>query len=112
MSIKGKGNGNKGVSFQSKKVYNIRQLPEGEVKSGVYIYIYRDAKHRGIDLALFTDPEGDSCFGIYQISWIKMKKVTFCNLKASLSRNFVYNLQTFRRFCQVHFYDFVANFSA
>ena len=39
MSIKGKGNGIKGVSFQSKKVYNIQQLPEGEVKSGVYIYI-------------------------------------------------------------------------
>ena len=107
MSIKGKGNGNKGVSFQSKKVYNIQQFPEGEVKSAVYIY--RDAKHRGIYLALFTDPEGDSCFSVYQISWIKMKKVTFCNLKASLSRNFVYNLQTFRRFCQVHFYDFVAN---
>ena len=51
-------------------------------------------------------------YSIYQISWIKMKKVTFCNLKASLSRNFVYNLQTFRRFCQVHFNDFVANFSA
>ena len=32
-----------------------------------------------------------------------MKKVTFCKLKTSLSRNFVYNLQTFRGFCQVHF---------
>ena len=37
MPIKGKGNGNKGVSFLSKKVYNILQSPEGEVKSGVYI---------------------------------------------------------------------------
>ena len=27
----------------------------------------------------------------------------------SLSRNFIYNLQTFRGFRQVHFYDFVAN---
>ena len=27
----------------------------------------------------------------------------------SLSRNFIYNLQTFRGFCQVHFYNFVAN---
>ena len=71
--------------------------------------ISRDAKSRGIYLALFTDPEGDSCFSIYQISWIKMKKVTFCKLKTSLSKNFVYNLQTFRRFFQVHFYDFVAN---
>ena len=32
-----------------------------------------------------------------------MKKVTFSELKTSLSRNFVYNLQTFRGFCQVHF---------
>ena len=71
--------------------------------------VNRDAKRRGIYPALFTDPEGDSCFSIYQISWIKMKKVTFCKLKTSLSRNFVYNLQTFRGFCQVHFYDFVAN---
>ena len=55
-----------------------------------------DAKRRGIYLALFTAPEGKSCFSIYQISWIKMKKVTFCKLKAPLSRNFVYNLQTFR----------------
>ena len=46
-------------------------------------------------LALFTDPEGDSCFSIYQISWIKMKKVTFCKLKTSLGRDFIYNLQTF-----------------
>ena len=38
-----------------------------------------------------------------------MKKVTFCKLKSSLNRNFVYNLQTFREFCQVHFYDFVAD---
>ena len=66
-------------------------------------------KRRGFNLALLTDPEGDGCFGIYQISWIKIKKVTFCKLKTSLSRNFVYNLQTFRGFCQVHFYDFVAS---
>ena len=60
-------------------------------------------------LVLFSDLEGDSCFRIYQISWIRMKKVTFCKLKTSLRRNFVYNLQTFRGFCQVHFYDLVAN---
>ena len=42
---------------------NIQLSPEGEV------------------LALLTDPEGDSCFSIYQISWIKLKKVTFCKLK-------------------------------
>ena len=33
--------------------------------------IHRDAKRRGIDPPLFTDPEGDSCFSIYQIRWIK-----------------------------------------
>ena len=35
---------------------------------------HRDAKRRGIYLPLFTDPEGDSRFCIYQINWIKMKK--------------------------------------
>ena len=52
---------------------NIIQLsPEGEVNSGGYIYW--DLKRRGIYLALLTDPEGDICFSIYRISWIKMKK--------------------------------------
>ena len=70
------------------------------------IYIPR----RQAPLALFTDPKGDSCFSIYQISGIKMKKKElFCILKTSLSRKFVYNLQTFRGVCQVRFYDFVAN---
>ena len=67
------------------------------------VAIYRDGKRRGIYLALFTDPERHSCFSIYQISWIKMKKRTICKLKRSLSRNLVYNLQTFRGLCQVHF---------
>ena len=47
------------------------------------------AKSRGIYLVLFTEPERNSCFSIYQISWIKMKKVTFCKLKTSLCRNFI-----------------------
>ena len=42
------------------------------------VMVYWDAKRRGIYPALFTDPEGDSCFSIYRISWIKMKQVTFC----------------------------------
>ena len=33
--------------------------------------IYREARRRGIYPPLFTDPEGDSCFSIYQIRWIK-----------------------------------------
>ena len=66
------------------------------------------AKIRGIYLVLFTEPERDSCFSIYQISWIKIKQVTFRLLKTSLCRNFVYNLQwdiwgvlssAFLRFC-------------
>ena len=51
---------------------SIQLSPEEEVNSGGVIY--RDAKRRGIYLALSTDPEGDSSFSIYQISWIKMKK--------------------------------------
>ena len=35
---------------------------------------YRVAKRQGKYLALFTEPDGDSSFSIYQISWIKMKK--------------------------------------
>ena len=38
-----------------------------------------DAKHWGTCLALWTDPEGDSCFSIYQIRWIKIKKELFVN---------------------------------
>ena len=76
-----------------KEIVNSVQLSrEGEVNSG---NIYRDAKRRGIYLALFTA--------------VHRKKVTFCKLKTSLSRNFDHSLQTFRGFCQVHFYDFVAN---
>ena len=33
--------------------------------------IYQDAKRRGIYPQLFTDPEGNSCFSIYQIRLIK-----------------------------------------
>ena len=39
--------------------------------------IHRDAKRRGIYPLLFTDPEGDSCFGIYQIRWIKKRLFNF-----------------------------------
>ena len=37
------------------------------------------------------------------------KKVTFCKLKRSLSRNFVSNFQTFRGILSSAFYVFVAN---
>ena len=58
--------------------------PEGEVNSGGYIY--QDAKRRGISLALWTDPEGDSCFNIYHISWVKIKKELFVNKRRHLVR--------------------------
>ena len=34
--------------------------------------MHQDAKHRGIYLMLGTNPEGDSCFSIYQNNGIKM----------------------------------------
>ena len=39
--------------------------------------IYRDAKRRGIFPPLFTDPEGDICFSIYQIRWIENAVLIF-----------------------------------
>ena len=96
--------------FQSESssflVWKIIQLsPEGDVN------IDRDAKRRGRYLALFTDPEGDSCFSIYQISWIKLKKSNVWKSKASLSRNFVYNVQTFRGFFSTASLRFCRKFS-
>ena len=43
----------------------------------IVVDIYRDAKRRGIYPLLFTDPEGDSCFSIYQIRWIKKRFLNF-----------------------------------
>ena len=73
------------------------------------VEIYHDASSLSIYPPPSIDPEGDSCFSIYQISWIEVKKVTFCKLKTSLSRNFVHNLQAFGGFCLVHVYNFLAN---
>ena len=36
----------------------------------IVVYVYRDMKCRGIYLALFTNPEGDSYFSIYQNKFI------------------------------------------
>ena len=50
--------------------------------------IYRDAKRRGIYPPLFTDPEGDSCFSIYQIRWIKNAASLMATISSSeTSRN-------------------------
>ena len=40
-------------------------------KRWIVVDIYREAKRRCIYPPLFTDPEVDSCFSIYQIRWIK-----------------------------------------
>ena len=63
----------------------------------------RSVEVYSVYLVRFTDPEGGSCFSIYQISWIKMKRITFCKLKTSLSRSFVYNLQPFWDFVRCIF---------
>ena len=48
--------------------------------------IYQDAKFQGMYPPLFTDPEGDSCFSIYQLKSDGLKKhLQFLLLK--LSRN-------------------------
>ena len=64
---------------------------------------YQEAKRRGKYRALFTPTLRGKVVLVFTNSWIKTKKVTFCKLKKSLSRNFVYNLQTlssaFLRFC-------------
>ena len=64
----------------NKVIYNYP--PKGRL---IVVDIYRDAKGRGIYPPLFTDPEGDSCFSIYQIIWIKKTLLQFLLLK--LSRN-------------------------
>ena len=61
--------------------------------------------NRGIYLALQTDPEGGSCFSIYQISWIKIKKKLFVNKRRHLE--FVY--VGIDSVSGIIFYDFVAN---
>ena len=51
------------MAYDCVEEYNDIQLsPEGEVNTKWWIYLYP---------LLFTDPERDSCFSIYQIRWIK-----------------------------------------
>ena len=50
--------------LQNLMVISIQLSPEGEMNSGMVMNIYRGAKRRVIYLALFTDPEGDSCVSI------------------------------------------------
>jgi len=71
------------ILFKLTSSCNIQLSPEGEVNSAA---LYRDAKRQGIYLALWTDPKGDSCFCIYQISWIKIKKELFVNKRRQFVR--------------------------
>ena len=49
--------------------------------------VYTETRSVGVlYLALRTDPEGDSCFSIYQISWIKIKKELFVNKRRHFVR--------------------------
>ena len=52
-------------------VDDIQLSPEGEVNSGGYIPRREASRH------ISTDPEGDSCFSIYQIRWIKRRFFNF-----------------------------------
>ena len=53
-------------------VYN-QQIIYNYLTKGRWIVVdtYWEAKRPGIYPPFFTDPEGDSCFSIYQIRWIK-----------------------------------------
>ena len=80
-------------------VNSIQLSPKGEVNSGGDL-LRREAS-RYITSTVHW-PWGDSCFSIYQISWIKLKKVTFCKLKTPLSRN-LFTVYKHFEVCQVHF---------
>ena len=58
--------------FLCETVYNYP--PKGR---WIVVDIYRDAKRRGIYPPLLTNPEGDSCFSVYQIR--RIKKCRFIN---------------------------------
>ena len=45
--------------------------------------VYQDAKRQGIYPPLFTDPEGDSCFSIYQIRWPKKAASLMATISSS-----------------------------
>ena len=64
--------------------------PEGEMNSGGYIP--RREASRYIYPPLFTDPEGDSCFSIYQIRWIKKHFFNF----------FFWNFRETTRYISLH----------
>ena len=64
----------------------------------IVVDIYRGAKRRGIYLALGTDPEGDSCFSIYQNIWIKMHFISKKQFNVNL-----FSIFSTRASCQFDF---------
>ena len=59
-----------------------------------------------IYLALWTNPEGDNCFSIYQISWRKIKKEIFVKKDVTLLQFVFFSIDSVSG---IIFYDFVAN---
>ena len=59
-----------------------------------------------IYLALWTNPEGDNCFSIYQISWRKIKKELFVKKDVTLLQFVFVSIDSVSG---IIFYDFVAN---
>ena len=59
-----------------------------------------------IYLALSTNPEGDNCFSIYQISWRKIKKELFVKKDVTLLQFVFVSIDSVSG---IIFYDFVAN---
>ena len=71
-----------GLNKQPVILYNFP--PKGR---WIVVDIYRDAKRRGIYPPLFTEPEGDSCFSIYQIRWIKNAASLMATISSSETLN-------------------------
>ena len=57
--------------------------------------IYRDMKSQGIYPLLFTNPEGDGCFSIYQIRWIKNATSLMATISSSETFAKRYNIFLF-----------------
>ena len=92
------------LSWRREKQILYNHPPKGRCNSGK---IHQDAKRRGIYLALWTEPEGDSSFSIFtkSVGW-KWKKKKLVNKRRHLVRVFLRcKLKVFRG---SFFYDFVA----
>ena len=107
------------TNYTSVSVNSIQLSPEGEGKSiqlspeGRWIVVMdiprREASRdlsSAIYLALWTNPEGDNCFSIYQISCRKIKKELFVKKDVTLIQFVFVSIDSVSG---IIFYDFVAN---